>query len=63
MKRYAVPVTYTMEVYLYVEADSSDDAVDIASGMDFNADDGEYVQDTIEIHEPELITTPQGILS
>ena len=60
MKRYAVPVTYTMEVYLYVEADSSDDAVDIASGIDFSTDDGEYLEDSIEIHEPELVTTPGG---
>lgn len=52
--QYGVPITYTMEVYIVVDADSVDEAIDIASGVDFSVGDGEYVEDTIEIQEAEV---------
>ena len=58
MKRYAVPVTYMMEIVMIVDAESFDEAEDIASGIDFNIGEGEYLKGSAETHEPELITTP-----
>ena len=54
-KRYAVTITYTMSTVLIVEAECCDKAEDIASRIDFNIREGEYVEGSAETHEPELL--------
>ena len=50
MKKYVVPVYWTVSASVIVEADSIDDAADLATGMDLDTfDNAEYSPDSFEV--------------
>ena len=61
MKKFMVPVTFTMSTYVEVEADDIEEAIHEAAGFDINidsADSWEYVGDSWEVDEEGITEVP-----
>ena len=61
MKKFLVPVSWTVSTYVQVEAENAEDAMHEASGIDLDLiPDPEYVDDSFEIAEECIIELPEG---
>ena len=55
MKKYIVPVHWTICAHAEVEADSIEEAMDLATGIDLDLfDDPQYLQESFGVYEEDI---------
>ncbi len=57
MKEYRIPLVWQMYGFVWVEAESKEEAIEIALGPDTPLPDGTYIDDSCEVDEQGEIET------